>query len=146
MTTEQQLKEIQERQRNRSTSKWDGHGRSMIKDIDFLLSLLDSQAAGGDLNVLNEIRQRVADGYESASCRNVITVAALTLKDLHYVLSSHDGQFQRGATAMRSRCVEKVRAKADFFYGKGSASTASALREAADDLEAVTLGRQERQL
>lgn len=71
--------------------------------------LLDRSAAGGDVRVLGEIRERVADGYESASSRNVITVAALALKDLHYVLSSHDGQYARGATRMREVCVVKVR-------------------------------------
>lgn len=69
--------------------------------------LLDSQAAGEyDTRVMNEIRERVTDGYESASSRNVSTVAALTLKDLHYVLSSHDGQCRRGATQMRDKCVD----------------------------------------
>lgn len=34
------LAEIRERQLNRKSSKWDSHGRSMIRDIDYLLSLL----------------------------------------------------------------------------------------------------------
>lgn len=95
--------EIMQRYRN------DGSCEHVIQDALQRLFLLDNQAAGGDAQVLNDIRQRVADGYESASSRNVITVAALTLKDLHYVLSSHDGQFIRGATQMRDKCVAKVR-------------------------------------
>lgn len=80
-------------------------------DIDFLLSLVKRQETGdgGDVRVLNQIRERAADGYERASGGSEVKAANLALNDLHYVLSSHDGQFARGATSMRSACVEKVR-------------------------------------
>lgn len=146
MTTEQleRLEQIREGRYNRSVSELNARELSAFKDIDFLLSLLDSQAAGGDLRVLGEIRQRVADGYESASSRNVITVAALTLKDLHYVLSSHDGQYARGATTMRSRCVAAVRSLRHKSEPDDSRWNV-ALYHAETKLKAVTLEQQEKQ-
>lgn len=125
--------------------------------IDFLLSLVKSQEVtdGGDVRVLNQIRERAADGYERASGGSEVKAANLALNDLHYVLSSHDGQFARGATSMRSACIEKVNKKASSYqadadnkslfpnYRKQMGFAASALREAASELELVSIQEQE---
>ena len=65
---------------------------------------MEDYGCGGDKGSLAEIERRVADGYQAVSEGFAGSAFQLALNDLRYVLSSHDGQFRRGATAMRNTC------------------------------------------
>lgn len=98
-------------------------------DVDFLLSLLDSHAVG--CNAADWAIERVQSEYLRGR--------------------------SEATTSMRSRCVKKMRAKAgsyqkdserpDFLpnYKKQMAFAASALREAATELESLPLGQMEQE-
>lgn len=113
---EGRIAQIRKRQNNRATNWWDVHGRSMIADIDFLLTLLDRSAAGdsGTLVDVEEVIKlvdvctcgsgpefrSVAMRYHPASCQSHMATLIRALP----TYSATDA-----ATRMREACVGKVK-------------------------------------
>lgn len=100
---QQRLREIQEQQEYHS-KQFDGHGhhfgradiRKILNSVDFLLSIVKSQEAGGD-----------NDSSVDAIMRGLET------RLLDHADSAIDRAIDAAAASMRSACVEKVKAMAE---------------------------------
>lgn len=112
---EQRLKEIRER-RSRNTGPSFGYTAELCADIDFLLSLLDSQAADGDLS-------------HCALC-----------EDPNFI---YRDCALAAATRMRERCVARVKQLLPEYEKLDHAPPSNALREVITALESLTLNEKD---